>query len=128
MVHLRPGDHRVMDIDVQEARNLFSPPFKIATMKMESMDQLDHLPVNGGTTSFYHSDGVLKGHVKGSVKPLETLFLGLISLDLFVGTDKVYGDAVETGNPFYTSLKPWRRKASNMWDFAGFLWYWGWRL
>lgn len=128
MVHLRPGVHRVMDIDVREARDLYSPPFKIATMKMESLDQLNHLPVNGGTTSFYHSDGVLKGHVKGSVKPLETLFLSLISLDLFVGTDKAYGDADETGNPFYTSLKPWRRKDSDMWDFAGFLWYWGWRL
>lgn len=92
------------------------------------MDQLNHLPVNDGTASFYHSEGILKGHVKGSVKPLETLFLSLVSLDMLVGTDKVYGDADETGNQFYTSLKPWRRKDSDMWDFAGFLWYWGWRL
>jgi hypothetical protein len=71
---------------------------------------------------------VLKGHVKGAVKPLETLFMSLISLDLFVGADKAYVDTSQTENPFYTSLKPWRRKDSDMWDFFGFLWYWGWRL
>ena len=33
-----------------------------------------------------------------------------------------------TKNPFYTSLKPWNREASDMWDFATFLKFWGWRL
>ncbi len=33
-----------------------------------------------------------------------------------------------TQNPFYTSLKPWNRKASDMWNFAHFLQFWGWRL
>jgi hypothetical protein len=78
--------------------------------------------------SFYHREGVAKGHVKGAFKPLETLFMGLISLDFFVGTDKVYGDPRKWDNPFYTSLKPWRRSDSDMWDFAGFLRYWGWKL
>jgi hypothetical protein len=34
----------------------------------------------------------------------------------------------ETSNPFYTSLKPWNRKASDMWNFTEFLEFWGWRL
>jgi len=54
--------------------------------------------------------------------------LSLFSLDFFVGTDKVYSDCRETSNPFYTSLKPWNRKASDMWNFTEFLEFWGWRL
>jgi len=66
--------------------------------------------------------------VNGSIKPWESLFLGLPSLDPLVGSDKAYGNGRETGNPFYTSLKPWNREASDMWDFPGFLRFWGWRL
>jgi hypothetical protein len=128
LVFLRPGVHRVMDLEVRDAGELTADPFRAVPMKVEAMDRLEHLPVDGGTTSFYHDDGLLKGHVKGSVKPWETLFMSLISLDLFVGTDKAYADTSRTGNPFYTSLKPWRRQDSNMWDFARFLHYWGWRL
>ena len=65
---------------------------------------------------------------KGFIKPRESLFLSLPSLDPLVGYDKVYGDRRETGNPFYTSLKPWNREASDMWDFPEFLTFWGWRL
>jgi hypothetical protein len=93
------------------------------------VEALLRLPmVNGGTTSFYHDAGWLKGHVKGSIKPLEMLFMSLISFDLFVGSDKIYADSTQWDNPFYTSLKPWRRHDSDMWDFARFLHYWGWRL
>ena len=90
----------------------------------------DHekIPIDGRTTSFYHQKGLLKGYVKGSVKPLESIFLSLLSLDFFMGTDKVYADSQEYGNPFYTSLKPWNRKASNIWNFAAFLEFWGWQL
>ncbi len=128
LVHLRPGVHRVMDLEVRPEQYLSSERFREIPMKMESISQLERLPFDGTTTSFFHQEGVLKGHVKGSVKPLETLFMSLISLDLFVGTDKAYSDTTETGNPFYTSLKPWRREDSNMWYFARFLRYWGWRL
>ncbi|MEN8262496.1 MAG: hypothetical protein ABFR82_03450 [Nitrospirota bacterium] len=86
------------------------------------------IPINGTTTSFYHEDGPLKGHVKDSVKIWESLFLGLISMDLYVGADKAYEDTGETGNPFYTSLKPWNRNASDMWHFRKFLEFWGWKL
>jgi len=128
MVFLRPGVHRVMGLEVRSGEDLSSGPFRIIPMKMEAMERLDRLPTGDGATSFFHNEGVLKGHVKGSVKPLESLFMSLLSLDLFVGTDKAYADTAETGNPFYTSLKPWRRDDSNMWDFARFLRYWGWRL
>jgi hypothetical protein len=128
LVYLRPGVHRVMNLEVRDAQDLTADRFRIIPMKVEAMERLERLPVDGGTTSFYHDAGVLRGHVKGSVKPWETLFMSLISLDLFVGTDKAYADTARTGNPFYTSLKPWRREDSNMWDFARFLQYWGWRL
>jgi hypothetical protein len=128
LVHLRPGVHRVMNLEIRDSRVLSSPHYNVIRMKTEPLSQLERLPLKDGTTSFYHTAGVLKGHVKGSVKPLETLFMSLISLDLFVGTDKAYAHSAETGNSFYTSLKPWRRRDSDMWDFARFLSYWGWRL
>ncbi len=39
-----------------------------------------------------------------------------------------YGDRRETGKVFYTSLKFWNREESDMWPFAEFLEFWGWRL
>lgn len=128
MVHLRPGVHRVMDIEVRDANVISGPGYRVEPMALKPVAELERLPADGETTSLYHQGGILEGHVKGAVKPFETLFLSVISMDLFVGTDKIYGDAAETGNTFYTSLKPWRRNESDMWNFATFLAYWGWRL
>jgi hypothetical protein len=128
LVYLRPGVHRVMNLEVRDAHDLASDRFEMIPMKVEPMDALERLPVDDGTTSFYYDNGLLKGHVKGSIKPWETLLMSVISLDLFVGSDKDYADTALTDNPFYTSLKPWRREDSNMWHFARFLHYWGWRL
>jgi hypothetical protein len=128
MVHLRPSVHRVMNLEVRDTQVMSSRRYKVVSMRPVPMEHLKKLSTNNGSTSFYHSAGVLKGYVKGSVKPLETLFMSLISLDFFVGTDKIYADAAETGNTFYTSLKPWRRDDSDMWNFGNFLTYWGWRL
>jgi hypothetical protein len=125
LVYLRPEVHRVMDLEVRDVHDLSSPPFQTIPMPVEAMDRLEQLPTKTGTTSLYYAQGILKGHVKGAVKPWETLSLSLISMDLFVGMDKAYAD---TGNPFYTSLKFWRRADSDMWDFPRFLRYWGWRL
>jgi len=86
------------------------------------------IPANGSFTSFYYSEGTMKGFVKGSVKIWESLFLSLVSLDLYIGSDKIYGNPDITENKFYTSLKPWNRDASEMWDFKRFLEFWGWRL
>ena len=96
---------------------------------LADLASLKKLPLEDGTTtSFYHQDWPLTGHVKEAIKPWETLLLGLVSLDLFVGMDKEYGDTLESGNPFYTSLKPWNRSVSDMNDFAGYLRFNGWRL
>ena len=129
LIHIRPGVHRVMDLEIMDEREIKkSRHFTIIPASLKPMQELERIPIDSGTTSFYYNKGVLKGHVKGSVKPWESIFLSLLSLDFFVGTDKIYGDRKETGNPFYTSLKPWNRKASDMWDFATFLKFWGWRL
>lgn len=129
LIYLRPGVHRVMDIAVvEEGAIRKSLDFTIVPASLKPMQELERIPLDSGTTSFYYGKGVLKGHVKGSVKPWESIFLSLPSLDFFVGTDKIYGDRKKTGNPFYTSLKPWNREASDMWYFATFLKFWGWRL
>ncbi len=129
LVHLRPEVHRVMDLEIIPGGEFPSlSQFSVIAMPLKPIEELKEIPLNSSVTSFYHPKGLLKGHVKGSVKPFESIFLSLPSLDFFVGADKVYGDRLETGNPFYTSLKPWNRKASDMWNFAEFLEFWGWRL
>lgn len=129
LIHLRPQVHRVMDLEIIEARELQElRRFTVIKMPLEPIGKLEQIPLGTGTTSFYYQKGPLKGHVKGSVKPLESILLSLLSLDFFVGTDKVYSDRRETSNPFYTSLKPWNRNASDMWNFTEFLEFWGWRL
>jgi hypothetical protein len=129
MIYLRPGVHRVMDITVVDEQAIkTSPHFTIIQAPLKPMQELEHIPIDSGTTSLYYNTGVLKSHVKGSVKPWESILLSLPSLDFFVGSDKVYGDRDKTGIPFYTSLKPWNREASDMWDFATFLKFWGWKL
>jgi hypothetical protein len=129
LVHLRPGVHRVMDIEVINQQELMeSQIVTVIPARLKPVRELERIPLNGGTTSLYYDKGVLRGHVKGSVKPWESIFLGLLSLDFFVGTDKAYADRNDTGNPFYTSLKPWNRNESDMWNFARFLEFWGWRL
>jgi hypothetical protein len=129
VIHLRSEVHRVMHLELVEKERLRNPKrFTIIRAPLIPMTALEHIPINGEKTSFYYERGPLKGHVKGSVKPWETLLLSLVSQDLFVGTDKVYGDTEITKNPFYTSLKPWNRNSSNMWNFDDFLEFWGWRL
>jgi hypothetical protein len=129
VIHLRSEVHRVMHLEPVEEEKLRNPElFNILEALLIPMASLEEIPLNGKKTSFYHDRGPLKGHVKGSVKPWETLLLSLVSQDLFVGTDKVYGDSEITENPFYTSLKPWNRNSADMWNFTRFLEFWGWRL
>ncbi|MDJ0782593.1 MAG: hypothetical protein QNJ22_11510 [Desulfosarcinaceae bacterium] len=129
LVSLRPEVHRVMDLRVvADGVPTAGDGYDLRPTALVPVAELERLPLNGRTTSLYHKEGFLKGHVKGSVKFWETLLLSWASLDLFVGTDKAYADPAETDNPFYTSLKPWNRDASNMWHFESFLEFWGWRL
>lgn len=129
MVHIRSAVHRVMNLEVVEERQLKEgKTFSTINAPLLEMEALKKIPIDGKTTSFYHDKGLLKGHVKGSVKAWESLIMSIISLDLFVGTDKAFGDSRVTGNPFYTSLKPWNRKASDLWNFKRFLQFNGWKL
>lgn len=131
---LRPGVHRLMELTVAGASELAGDgagagkSMKPVAMKLLPMDGLRRLALpDGGTMSFFHDMGILRGHVKGSVKPFETLLMSWMALDLFVGSDKDYATDL-TDNPFYTSLKPWNRHASDLWDFPAFLKFMGYRF
>ncbi len=127
LIAIRPAVNRVMDVQVIAKNALL--PYQEIIAGIKPLSELKSLPLaNGGTTSMFYDGWPLQGHVKGAVKPWESLLLSLISLDLFVGMDKEYGSTTESGNPFYTSLKPWNHKASDMNDFAGFLEFNGWKL
>lgn len=92
------------------------------------MADLQALPLDGTSTSFFEEQGSRRGYVKNSQKHLERLLMGWWSLDLHVGEDKALGPVEETGVILYTSLKPWARRQSDLWPFAEFLHYWGWML
>jgi hypothetical protein len=130
LIHLRPDVHRVMDLEVVDAAQWVKSCFQeIVETPLQPMGNLEKIPAGmGRTTSLYYDTWPYRGLVKGAFKPWETLSMSLISLDFFVGTDKIYGDSRITGTHFYTSLKPWNRVASDMWHFERFLRFNGWNL
>lgn len=126
-VVIRGEVHRVMDLQV--GLKSAATAEQVHPAALLPLAALKQLPLtDGGRTSWYYTEWPLAGHVKGAIKPWETLLLSLVSLDLFVGMDKEYGDTAESGNPFYTSLLPWNRTASDMNDFAAYLRFNGWKL
>ena len=126
-VVVRPDVHRIMALEVVPRPTLGARTVRQA--EVLELDALKQLPLaDGSVTSFYYSRWPLAGHVKGAIKPWESLLLSLVSLDLFIGMDKEYGETEVSGNPFYTSLKPWNRSASDMNDFAAYLRFNGWKL
>ncbi|MBU1276582.1 MAG: hypothetical protein KJ720_14500 [Proteobacteria bacterium] len=126
VVEVRPGEHRIMGLGVEPAARLAEPRlYRAHGAPLLPADDLRRLPLEGGTTSLFYEDGMLKGHVKGAWKPWETIFIGWWCLDGVVGMDKAYGVG---GNPLYTSLQPWYRLSSDMNDLPGFLRFWGWRF
>lgn len=129
LIHIKPALHRVMHMEVLEERGIKdSGRFTLTRSRFADIHGLETLPLDGSFTSFYYGGWPLRGHVKGSIKPWESLFMSLVSMDLFVGADKTYVDRNRSGNPFYTSLKPWNRNRSDMGRFARFLQFYGWRL
>ena len=129
LVHLRPDVHRVMKLEVVEGAIFANPDARIVIeTPLLPMEDLKQIPINNRQTSFYYEEWPYKGFVKNSFKSWEAISLSLISLDFFVGTDKIYGDSSITGTRFYTSLKPWDREESDMWHFDRFLRFNGWRL
>ncbi|MFC1666078.1 hypothetical protein ACFL17_10735 [Pseudomonadota bacterium] len=127
VITLKDGTHRVRNLELLNKAEI-SGRYQAVVTPLESVSNLKKLPIEDQTISFYNTSGFKKGYVRNTVKPWELLLMSWWSLDLNVGVDKEYGDSEETGAVFYTSLKPWRRRESDMWHFSKFLNYWGWRL
>ena len=128
LVSLRDATHRIKDIQhitINDAKEHFT----LLNSELLPISALKALPLpDGRSTSFYHEEGWQKGYVKDATKWNELFLMSWWTFDINVGRDKEFGPAEETGNVFYTSLKPWRRNASDMWPFAQFLDFWGWKL
>jgi hypothetical protein len=125
-IRIRPGTHRVMDLWLAAADTTLSPAVKVPIKPLRALEQLS--TEDDQTTSFYETDGIRTGHVKGSYKFRERLFMSWWALDWNIGQDKKLGKDKTEPPIFNTSLKPWRWNASDMRDFADFLDYWGWLL
>lgn len=127
IIVIKQGSHRVKDIRLSKADT--SLHYQMAEAILCPLSELEQLPLqNGKTTSFYETSGPRKGYVKGSHKPWERLLMSWWALDWRIGEDKKFGKDKTDGTLFYTSLKPWARKKSDMRDFAAFLRYWKWGL
>jgi len=127
VIYLASGTHRVRDVRIMPVSSL-ADRYRIVVPAIQPMAALKRLPLGDGTTSFFETDGPRKGYVKGSHKPWEFLLMSWWVMDARIGEDKEYGDATLTGTTFYTDLNPAHRQDSDMWPFARFLAYWGWRL
>ena len=128
VIFLRDATHRVADIKLGRMDTPGSGQVVIEA-GLRPLEDLDHLPLaDGRETSFFHARGFHRGYVKNAFKPFELLLMSWWVLDPHVGVDKRYGERHASGTVFYTSLWPWNRSASDMWDFAAFLRFWGWRL
>lgn len=125
---IRPETHRFMNIELINKYESNQRYGNVQPMLYAELDSLEKIPLRAEETSFFVQNGILEGHVKDSIKPWESTLLSLISLDLFVGSDKKYDYHFKTKNNFYTSLKPWNRVSSDMRNFKRFLRFWGWRL
>lgn len=127
LILLRDATHRVQDVRLASQATLAG--YQLVQAPLRPVTDLEHLPLpDGGETSFFHDRGFSRGYVKNAFKPFEFLLMSWWVLDLHVGVDKRYGERHASGSVFYTSLWPWYRSASDMWDFAAFLRFWGWEL
>ena len=127
MLLLRSNNHRIMDMWLDDPSSLYK--YVRVKTPMKPLKVLEGLSLSdGGATSFYETEGRRRDYVKNSQKPWERLLMSWWALDWRVGEDKKLGRDRQDGIPFYTSLKPWARKASDMRNFPVFLQYWGWNL
>jgi hypothetical protein len=127
IILVESGSHRIKWIRTEQLKDI-EEKYQILPAHIIPMEKLKSLGQNETTTSFFETSGPRKGHVKGSFKPFEIILMSWWAMDLYVGEDKDFGHREETGTIFYTSLKFWDRKKSDMWNFEEFLSYWGWKL
>ena len=124
---IRSNTHRVKGLWL-DTINSVSQLYTMASSDLLPMGSLERLSINSDHTSFFEINGPRKGYVKNSHKPLERLLMSWWAFDWRIGEDKKLGPDAEGNSVFYTSIKFWDRKESNMWDFPTFLKYWDWKL
>lgn len=123
---LESGNHRISNVTATPAYNPGLLPAHL--LDIQSMENLYHLPYQDNSISFFENEGRREGYVKDNSKILERLLISWWAFDWHVGEDKAYGIYDSSKTPFYTSLKFWQRKNSDMKNFPQFLSYWGWAL
>lgn len=126
VITIRDGTHRTKDISVARLDELANS-YHIVEAAHAPMESLKELPLDDGSTSFYHTKGRKRGLVKGAYKPWETLLFGLWAWDSHVGQDREYASKADSGRRFYTTLSAWKKEDSDMWDYAGYLRHNGWK-
>jgi len=127
VVYLRDGSHRVADLAVASIASI-EEKYPLIHAKVAPMEQLKHLPLGDGETSFYYEEGSKKGLVKGAYKRREALLLGALVGDGRVGQDRIYASEDEVPRGFYTTINPLDKSNSDMWDYKAFLKQDGWKL
>lgn len=124
---IRGETHRIMHLELVPGQNISSYP-NFVTAPLKPMGDLRNLPLGDEEVSFFETEGQRKGYVRNSHKPFERLLMSWWTMDWRIGEDKDLGPSEKTGTTFYTSLKFWAWKKSDLWNFANFLEYWGWAL
>lgn len=127
VIYLREGSHRAVDVQVGSLDGI-RERYTLHEVATAPMDALEHLKLGDGETSFYYTEGKNRGLVKGAMKKRETVLLGAVVGDSRAGQDRIYGGADELPRGFYTTIKPGAQDESDMWDYAAFLDYNGWKL
>ncbi len=124
---IRGETHRVRHLELVPGQSISSYP-DFVTAPLKPMGELRRLPFSETEVSFFETEGQRKGYVRNSHKPFERLLMSWWAMDWRIGEDKDLGPSEKTGTTFYTSLKFWAWKKSDLWHFANFLEYWGWSL
>jgi hypothetical protein len=124
---LESETHRISAVTVTDSLSRQTIAHQVL-MHLKPMLDLYHLPYRDKTLSFFETEGSHKGYVKDNMKIFERLFISWWAFDLYVGQDKAYSTHDKSDTVFYTSLKFWARKTSDLKNFPEFLDYWGWRL
>ncbi|MCC6142678.1 MAG: hypothetical protein IT368_02615 [Candidatus Hydrogenedentes bacterium] len=127
VLYLRDGSHRVADMQVASIGSV-RDRYPLDTAAVKPVENLQHLPLGNGETSFFYESGKNKGLVKSAFKRKESLMLGLVVGDTRVGQDRMYGSEAEVPRGFYTTINPFKKNASDMWDYKAFLEENGWTL